>query len=107
MDIFNKKRVEELENELKRLKNVERDLDQYKELLAEAERDLANCLNVKSQLPEDCTPGDYCKACEFSKEYYYRHYSYRTHDAIFKGHLCNKANVCKNFTQKEVPNGKK
>lgn len=109
MDIFNKKRVEELEKDLKkvreRLKEVEQENTELRELLDKAGRNIDTILKVKQSTPDDCIPGPYCKACEFSKEYYFYHGSYLAkYDRVHRGWVCNKANVCKNFTQKEVSN---
>lgn len=110
MDIFNRKRVEELTLELERLRDVERERDEYKRLLATAEADLQKVLQLKQQIPEDCVPGAYCEACEFNRAYWYHYYSYLggpydSHDRVIRGNICNKANVCKNFIQKEINNG--
>lgn len=105
MDIFNKKRVEALEKELKRLKKVEQENTELLGLLDEAGRNIENALKVQQSIPDDCIPGPYCRACEFSKEYYFRHRAFlANYDRVYSGWICNKANVCKSFTQKEVSN---
>lgn len=48
--------------------------------------------------PDDCTPGEYCKACDFAKVYYF--YS-RYNMKLEPVYLCNKAGSCKHFIQKE------
>jgi hypothetical protein len=104
MDIFNLKRVEELERELtsEKRKNEELQLQ-----LDYAESSLKNVLEIKETIPDGCFPGEYCRACEFSKDYYYDSYIYLylVHNTSIRGTLCNKANVCPNFTQKEIKDG--
>lgn len=104
MDIFNLKKVTELEKEVERLSKIERERNEFERLLREAEQDLQHVLQTKECTPEDCTPGPYCKACEFSKAYYFHYYTIfgGGHNKIIEGTLCNKANVCKSFIQKEV-----
>jgi hypothetical protein len=99
MDIFNHKKVEELEMRLAkaqreaddlRTRNIHLQID-----LDSANQTLEEILRVKDSIPEDCVPGSYCAACEFSKKYYF--------GANFKtGYLCNKGKSCKNFVQKEI-----
>lgn len=94
MDIFNLKKARELEYELEKVRyerdQLMRDLDYNTHLLEEL-------LEVKAALPTDCTPGPYCKACEFSKVYGYNYY----HNWNI-GHFCGKGQSCKNFIQKET-----
>ena len=52
---------------------------------------------ASESIPVDCTPGEYCKACAFSKSYFFRD---RCGD-LEKVHFCGKAGTCKNFVQRE------
>ena len=90
MNVF--KRVKELEEEVGRLRGIERELEGYKKQLIRAEEDLRDILTLKDNIPEDCKPGPYCKSCSFVKKYYY---------GYITGYMCNKANICKNFVQEE------
>lgn len=103
MDIFNIKRVSELEHEVDRLRHVEREKDELKSMLAKAESELRLVLTLKDAVPEDCTPGHYCEACEFAKDYWYYNYGYyhKSNTAI-RGIICGKGSSCKNFIQKEL-----
>lgn len=110
MDLFNVKRVEELERELAKTK---RELEYTKEEnnslkfnLNRMENDFNAAINAKANIPKDCVPGEYCQACEFVKEYYkyYSSYNYATklrHSNEVTGYICDRANVCKNFIQKK------
>lgn len=106
MDIFNRKRVEELEEELDRTKREllmaikERDgLSREYTLLRE---ELEAAVQLKDAIPENCTPGSYCRACEFSRPLY--HYDSRSPlgRGWLEGHICNKAQSCANFIQKDT-----
>ena len=97
MDIFNLKKVRELEYELER---VQRERDQFMRDLDFNTHLLEELLEVKAALPTDCVPGPYCKACEFSKAYGYSYYGNWT-----IGHFCGKSQSCKNFIQKERGGG--
>lgn len=108
MDIFNRKRVEELELEVKKLKGIERERDSFKEELRRTEEELKRVIEIKDSIPGGCTPGSYCQACEFVKPYYYSNHvfsslsyglDYRT---TITGYICGKGELCKNFAQKEV-----
>ena len=100
MNVF--KKVKELEEEAERLRGVERELDAYKKQLIRTEEDLRDILTLKDNIPEDCRPGPYCKGCSFVKKYCYGYnvFSNRFSPTI-TGYMCNKANICKNFVQKE------
>ena len=104
MNVF--KRVKELEEEVGRLRGIERELEGYKKQLIRAEEDLRDILTLKDNIPEDCKPGPYCKSCSFVKKYYYGHNVFSNcflpgyHNTI-TGYMCNKANICKNFVQEE------
>lgn len=104
MNVF--KRVKELEEEVERLRGVERELDAYKKQLIRTEEDLRDILTLKDNIPEDCRPGPYCKGCSFVKKYYYDHNVFSNcfspgYHNIITGYMCNKANFCKNFVQEE------
>ena len=103
MDIFNLKRVEELEREVERLRNVEKENDELRRSLSSAEAQMRGLLGLKDDIPEDCTPGSYCNACEFATHYHYHNWGYYTgRNTTITGIICGKANVCKNFIQKEI-----
>lgn len=103
MDIFNRKRVEELEAEVKRLRHIELERNNYREELRSTERELERVVNIKDTIPDGCTPGSYCRACEFVKPYYYSNYVFSAgHHTVVAGYICGKGELCKNFAQKEI-----
>lgn len=91
MDIFNRKKVQELESAL----------SQYKHELANAEHEIKQLLEMKNSIPDRCDPGEYCKICEFGKVWEYRSHIYGYHNSNFIGYICNKGNVCPCFMQKK------
>lgn len=107
MDIFNCKRVKELERTLaqkdEEIDSLERKNKKLKQMLDDTENEMNKILKLKQTIPEDCTPGEYCRACEFAKPYVYHNYAYHSNRRdIITGHLCNKGESCGCFVQKEV-----
>ena len=88
-----RKNVRELEEELRDKDRQIRDLrDQvalYQNKVECIEKTLKNT-------PEDCKPGEYCKACAFSKVYMVKDPYTGWHEM----YLCNKNGACKNFVQR-------
>ena len=97
MDIFNSKRVEELERENAYLK---RQLCEADSRAVSAENALATYLEIRDSIPEDCVQGTYCRGCTFVKEYCYSATWY--HGQVITGYYCGKGKACKNFIQKKV-----
>lgn len=96
MDIFNKKRVEELERQLEEANKELDDLRMWQRVQLQKFEAMEE---LKEEIPESCTRGPWCKACEFSRVYHYSDSWLRnTKDVWF----CNKAHVCKEFTPKEI-----
>ena len=96
MDIFNKKRVEELERQLEEVNTELAELRMWKSIQIQKFEKMSE---LKEEIPESCTRGPWCKACEFSKVYHYTDSWYsNAYEVVF----CNKANVCKEFTPKET-----
>ena len=104
------RRINELERELETAKVQIRDKDgtiaNLRHVIADLEAEIIrkdnNLDEVTTTLtnhnpPADCTPGKWCAACEFGKEY---HIGIGFHRSIV--HLCNKSGACANFVQKEV-----
>ena len=50
--------------------------------------------------PDDCKPGEYCKACAFSKVYVIR--DFYGGNCLVPTYLCNKAGSCEKFVQKKT-----
>lgn len=102
MDIFNKKRVAELEKELKKARkelsdartdatNYRKELETWKELV-----------KFEETIPEECVKGPWCKACEFVKEFECYQFDFYGHRYIEPLYSCGKGESCKNFVQKEM-----
>lgn len=105
LDIFNFNRVEELEEELhRRNREYLKVLEERDDLLRDRDylrAELKRVLELKDAIPEDCTPGSYCQACEFAKKFGYFHAS-PLGTGWLEGHICNKAQSCPNFIQKDT-----
>lgn len=100
--MFNRKRIEKLEKDLK---GVNDENDRLRRELNMAAYNMQELLQIKQTTTEDCIPGVYCEACQFGKFYHVRHYvsGYtvgRCYDHEVSGYICDKANSCKNFVQK-------
>lgn len=89
------KRIRELMYENSRL---EGELRQYKHDLKTYENKLEHIRKNFDSTPDDCTPGKWCEACAFSKDYR----MYNPHHGAFECiYLCNRERSCKNFVQRE------
>lgn len=101
MDIFNLKKVEALEDELDELERkfarVKQERDRLEFELNCSTTALKDIQDMQATIPEDCIPGEYCRACEFVKSYFYHN-----RHALVTGYTCGKGQSCKNFIQKEV-----
>lgn len=95
--MFNRKKIEKLEQELAN-KTIEINKLTY---------DLNTCRNrikeiteLQDKIPESCTPGSYCKSCEFAKAY---EESSSMYGVTFSKtyYVCNKSGSCSEFVQKQ------
>ena len=98
MDIFNKKRVAELERELA---DVKRSRDKYITEAANLKVRLDEITSLNESIPEDCEKGPWCKACEFARTFHYNEYYYPGNFEINVLYACGKGKSCKSFVQKE------
>lgn len=106
MDIFNLKKVEELEQQVKKL---EQKLTQANAKNLELQMELSNANSTIDQMsayvdstPKDCVRGEWCAACEFGKSFYYNlYYQFDSYQTINRT-VCGKGKSCHNFVQKEV-----
>jgi hypothetical protein len=80
------KQISELNN---KLIDKDREIHKLKVMLNEITA-------YKDKIPEDCTPGSYCKSCEFAKKYYYSNGW-----TIKEYYVCAKSESCSKFVQKE------
>ena len=100
MDIFNRKRVEELEKELE---YTQKELDKYKDKLIYIKKQFEEVTELQETIPEGCTKGPWCKACEFAKEItYVEHYHGIGFCSSITAYVCSKGKSCENFVQKEI-----
>ena len=101
LDIFNRKKVRELE---KKLFDTEIDRNKYRNMAINLENKLDDISKLEETIPEDCKKGPWCIACEFSKVYHYmEHYNFNTNTRIRnKIYVCDKGESCNSFVQKEI-----
>lgn len=103
MDIFNRKRVKELEEEVKKLQRekakLQWELDGSKHMVNNLRNSLADVIHYNETVPEDCKRGTWCAGCEFSKRLTIWT-GYPMHSENY--HKCLKGESCPNFVQKEV-----
>jgi hypothetical protein len=98
MDIFNRKRVRELEEKLAK---AEESRDKYIGQAARLDVIFQEMEELKETIPEDCVRGPWCEACEFVKRYYYtEHYGLGSHYTR-TAYVCGKGKSCNNFVQKK------
>lgn len=101
MDIFNRKKVAELEKEVQDLNRllelVKKERDDAQKRVDYLNETLKDVCVVRDDIPADCKPGEYCRACEFVKTYRFSNMYW-----VATGYTCGKGQSCKNFVQKEV-----
>lgn len=91
---------ENLENQLRKKDNtigeLEWDINQLEKKIEEIQKCLEN-------VPEGCSPGVWCKACEFKRPFYL--YRYNRHGVDYREvvYACGKSEACKNFIQESMP----
>ena len=99
MGLFKKAdKIAYLRNEIKRLTDENLKLDKENDILREK---LKATQNFVDSTPSDCTPGEWCAACEFVKCFHVpnRNMDFGCYDSIY---VCGKSEVCKNFLQRKV-----
>lgn len=106
MDIFNWKRVEELEHQLCKMRDIEDENANLRKCLDKATAEITRLLDMQQSVPEDCKRGDWCVSCAFGKEHVSDvHVSVSRHSPGYtythRSWLCTKGESCKNFVQKE------
>lgn len=72
MDIFNLKRVEELE---KKLYNAELERDKYRDELMMLEKKFEAFDKACNEMAKDCKPGPWCRACSYRGIIHYHDYT--------------------------------
>lgn len=99
MDIFNRKRIEQLEI---KLHQTERERDKYLRETIELKSKLEEISKLIDTIPKDCTLGPWCKACEFSRQFHISSYCGYGNFGTETITICNKGESCKNFVYKEI-----
>lgn len=100
MNIFNRKQITELE---KKLHTTELERDKYISKAAEMEVTLEEVSKLEESIPEGCTKGPWCRACEFAKTIHYIEYrGGHGFDSLGTIYVCSKGKSCENFVQKEI-----
>lgn len=99
MDIFNCKRVAELEEELAEVKHSR---DKYMTMAADLKVKLEEIGKLNETIPEDCEKGPWCKACEFVRTFHYNEYYGYGNYKVNVAYTCGKGKSCKNFVQRET-----
>lgn len=91
--MFNRKKIEKLEQELV---NKTMEINKLTYDLNTCRNRIKEITELQDKIPESCTPGSYCKSCEFARSYHIpnslsiRHY-----------YVCNKSGSCSEFVQKQ------
>lgn len=108
MDIFNRKKVAELEEKVRGLEGVNTENDRLRIELDRLANDLREVLRLKDATPTDCTPGNYCRVCEFG-DHIFKHYYVpgstlyrRDYNNVVSGYVCKRGDICQNFIQKNT-----
>ena len=99
MDIFNRKKVAELQRTISELR-AERDRCRIN---TEAlERKFAALGELEEAVPDGCVRGPWCKACEFVKTFRHVEYVGLCERVNVTAYACGKGKSCTNFVQKEL-----
>lgn len=101
MDIFNNRKVAELE---RKLLDTEIERNNYKFQTECLIRKLEEVTALNESTPENCTKGPWCKACEFVRTFHYFDYLNPLRHKTDIVYVCGKGNSCVNFVQKELEN---
>lgn len=103
--MFNKtklRKVSDLTREIcekdDRIKELEADVAEKEAEINRLSQTLCDYTALRDATPDDCKRGEWCKACEFVKEFRVRCGPWRTHTIW----ACGKGESCPNFVQKEV-----
>lgn len=98
MDIFNHKRIAELE---KKLALAELERDRYKIDVSDLTGKFSEMAKLEETMPSDCVKGPWCKACEFVKTFHHSEYYGLALHRTVTVYCCGKGESCKNFVQRE------
>lgn len=108
MDIFNRKKVAELEKRICELEGVDGENNRLRRELDRLANDLREVLRVKDATPVDCVPSNYCRVCEFGDHIFEHYYASgstihrRDYSTAVSGYVCKRGAICPNFIQKNT-----
>lgn len=101
--MFIRKKIKEVKKEVEKNLDYLTENDRLRELIISKDREIhkledriEEIIALQEKKPEGCTPGKYCKSCEFAKKF--RH---STGVYIKEYYVCGKGNICSEFVQKE------
>ena len=78
------------------LKGKDNEIRRLKDSLDRVNEDIHTFTELRASMSENCKPGEYCSRCLYSKTFPIRGY-YDCRAELY----CGKAEICKNFVQKE------
>lgn len=90
-----RKRIEQLEAQLA---DKDGKISCLEDLVANYRYKIEDMQKTIESTPEDCVPGEYCRACSFAKMYAVRNTCLELEYVYF----CGKAGSCRNFVQGDV-----
>lgn len=99
MDIFNHKRIQQLEE---KLYDTELERDKYIAKATELDAKLREIGRIEEMVPTDCVKGPWCEACEFVRTFHYNNYYGYNCKSLQTIYVCGKGESCKNFVQRKV-----
>lgn len=99
MDIFNRKKMAELQKTISELR-AER--DRYQDSTTALKHKFEALGELEEAVPEGCVRGPWCKACEFVKTFHYDEYVGFCQHKTVTVYACGKGKSCSNFVQKEL-----
>lgn len=98
MDIFNRKKVEELERKLFDIELENKSLIEHNAHLATTIETITEYVDAT---PTDCVRGEWCSACEFGKKFLYKEIYGAGHYQWTTKYICGKGKSCPTFIPKE------
>lgn len=99
MDIFNRKKVAELQKTISELRT---ERDRYQSSIASLENKFEKLGELEETVPEGCVRGPWCKACEFVKTFHHVEYIGFGQHTTVTAYACGRGKSCVNFVQMET-----
>lgn len=98
MDIFNHKKVKELEQKILVIELENKRLINHNAHLVTT---IENITEYVDSTPTDCVRGDWCSACEFGTQFLYKEIYGVGNCSYETKYVCGKGKSCPNFIHKE------